>query len=104
MYAKWSKITLKKVQKLKLSNTKKKKMVVKYAKVSGTQGYEIVYATNSKFKKGKKIVQTGKRKVTIGKLKKNKVYYVRVRAFKKDSTGKNVYGKYSSTKKIKIKK
>ena len=104
VYAKWSKITLKKVQKLKLSNTKKKKMVVKYAKVSGTQGYEIVYATNSKFKKGKKIVQTGKRKVTIGKLKKNKVYYVRVRAFKKDSTGKNVYGKYSSTKKIKIKK
>ena len=73
VYAKWSKITLKKVQKLKLSNTKKKKMVVKYAKVSGTQGYEIVYATNSKFKKGKKIVQTGKRKVTIGKLKKNKV-------------------------------
>ena len=104
VYAKWSKITLKKVQKLKLSNTKKKKMVVKYARVSGTQGYEIVYATNSKFKKGKKIVQTGKRKVTIGKLKKNKVYYVRVRAFKKDSTGKNVYGKYSSTKKIKIKK
>ena len=104
VYAKWAKITLKKTQKLKLSNTKKKKMVVKYAKVSGTQGYEIVYATNSKFKKGKKIVQTGKRKVTIGKLKKNKVYYVRVRAFKKDSTGKNVYGKYSSTKKIKIKK
>ena len=38
------------------------------------------------------------------KLKKGKTYYVRVRAYKKDSTGRKVYGKYSTVKKIKITK
>lgn len=35
---------------------------------------------------------------------KNKTYYVKVRAYKKDSKGKKIYGSYSTVKKIKIKK
>ena len=62
------------------------------------------YATNSKFTKGKKVVNTTKRTKTIKKLKKVKTYYVRVRAYKKDSTGRKVYGKYSKVKKVKITK
>ena len=38
------------------------------------------------------------------KLKKGKTYYVRVRAYKKDSTGRKVYGKYSKVMKVKITK
>ena len=41
---------------------------------------------------------------TISKLKKKKTYYVRVRAYRKDSLGKYIYGSYSSVKKLKIKK
>ena len=37
-------------------------------------------------------------------LKKGKIYYVRIRAYKMDSTGKKVYGKYSSMKKVKVSK
>ena len=41
---------------------------------------------------------------TITKLKKGKTYYVKVRAYTKDSKGKKVYGKYSNVKKVKIQK
>lgn len=104
VYAKWDKVSVKKAQTPKLSNVKGKKLIVKYAKTTGVKGYEITYATNSKFTKGKKVITTTKTSKTFTKLKKGKTYYVRVRAYKVDSTGKKVYGKYSSVKKIKIKK
>lgn len=104
IYAKWSKVKVKKTTGLKVMNTKGKNLVVRYFKVSGAKGYQITYATNSKFTKGKKVVNTTKRTKTIQKLKKGKTYYVRVRAYKKDSTGRKVYGKYSTVKKIKITK
>ena len=42
--------------------------------------------------------------ITIGSLKKGTTYYVRARAYKIDSQGKRVYGAWSGTKKIKVKK
>ena len=41
-------------------------------------------------------------KVSLKKLKKKK-YYIRIRAFKKENN-KNIYGKWSKVKKIKVKK
>ena len=54
-------------------------------------------------KKGavKKVTVTGTSK-TLSKLSKGKTYYVKVRAYKKDSTGVKVYGSFSSAKKVKI--
>lgn len=56
-------------------------------------------------KKGavKKVTVTGTSK-TLSKLSKGKNYYVKVRAYKKDSTGAKVYGSFSSAKKVKISK
>lgn len=56
-------------------------------------------------KKGavKKVTVTGTSK-TLSKLSKGKNYYVKVRAYKKDSTGAKVYGSFSSVKKVKISK
>jgi len=56
-------------------------------------------------KKGavKKVTVTGTSK-TLSKLSKGKTYYVKVRAYKKDSTGAKVYGSFSSVKKVKISK
>lgn len=104
VYAKWSKVKVKRTTGLKVANTNGKNLVVKYSKVSGAKGYQITYATNSKFTKSKKVVNTTKRTKTIKKLKKGKTYYVRVRAYKKDSTGRKVYGKYSKVMKVKITK
>ncbi len=103
LYAKWSKITVKKAKLQSVKNTKKKTMQVKIKKVSKADGYEIVYSTNKKFKKSKKTT-TAKTKAVVKKLKNGKTYYVKVRAFKKDSANKKVYGKYSNVKQVKIKK
>lgn len=41
--------------------------------------------------------------VTLRKLKKKKTYFIRIRAYK-IADGKKVYGKWSSVKKVKVKK
>lgn len=90
----------------KLSNVKGKKAQVTYKKVSGAKGYEIQYSTSKSFKSGVKVKKAGAKttKVTITKLKKNKKYYVRVRAYKYDEDGNKVYGAWSNAKNVKIKK
>ena len=83
-------------------NTKDRKLIASWKKASNADGYQIQYAPNKKFKKAKR--KTVKSTfVTIKKLKKKKTYFVRVRAYKL-ADGKKVYGKWSSVKKVKIKK
>lgn len=54
--------------------------------------------------KSAKTVTSSKKTKTISKLSKGKKYYVRVKAYKKDSTGKKVAGKWSKVKKVKVSK
>lgn len=70
-------------------------------KTSATNGYEIQYSTSKKFKSAKKKL-TKKAKITIKNLKK-KTYYIRIRSFKYDGN-KKIYSKWSTVKKIRIKK
>ena len=91
-----------KVKLTSAKNGKGKKLTVKWKKVTGAKGYQLQYALNKKFKK-KKSIQTKKTKYTIKKLKKKKTYYIRVRAYKMNGK-KKVYGKWSTVKKVKIKK
>ena len=83
-------------------NKKGRKLVVRWNAVKDAKGYQLQYALNKKFKK-KKSIQTKKTKYTIKKLKKKKTYYIRVRAYKMNGK-KKVYGKWSTVKKVKIKK
>ena len=96
-----------KVNKANLSSVKAKsgkKAAVKYKAVSKAAGYEVVYSTNKKMKKNCISLKTKSKSVTLSGLTKGKTYYVKVRAYKTDSTGQAVYGKYSAVKKVKIKK
>ena len=52
---------------------------------------------------GAKKKVTKKLSKTLTRLKSKKKYYVKVRAFKKNSTGNRVYGKWSAVKTVKIK-
>ncbi len=92
-----AKVTLKSVK-----NKKGKKVIVKWKKVNGADGYQIQYARKKTFK-GKKSVTASKTSYTIKKLKKKKTYYVRVRAYKKNGQKKE-YGKWSAVKKVRVKK
>ena len=104
LYAKWTKVNVAKVSITSARNSKSKQILLKYKKISGIKGYEISYSTDKKFKKAVTRKNTTKTSYTISKLKKGKTYYVRIRAYKVDSTGKKVYGKYTSVKKVKVSK
>ena len=104
LYAKWSKVTVKKASVKTLKNSAKKKVKVTIKKVSGAKGYRIQYSTSKKFKKGTKTKTTTKTSYTLSGLKKGKTYYVRVCAYKLDSKNGKIYGKYGTAKKILIKK
>lgn len=104
LYAKWQKIKVAKVNLTSVKNNKAGQVQVKYKKVSGVKGYEISYSKEAKFKKQVIKKATKQTSYTVKKLKKKKTYYVRIRAYSVDSTGKKVYGKYSVVKKVKIAK
>lgn len=82
----------------------KKSFKISWKKTANASGYEIVYATDKKFKKNKKVCTVNKGKTTsatIKKLKSGKTYYVKIRAYQKVN-GKKVYSGYTKTVKIKI--
>lgn len=82
----------------------KKSFKLSWKKVSNASGYEITYATDSKFKKNKKICKVNKGKTTsatIKKLKAGKTYYVKIRAYQ-NVNGKKVYSGYTKTIKVKV--
>ena len=94
--------TPKKVKGVKVSNLKGKKVVVSWSKQQGMSGYQIQYAKNKKFTKGKKKLSASRTSAfrIITKFKE-KTYYFRVRTYK-NSGRRKVYGKWSKTVKVKI--
>lgn len=89
------------VKKVKAPGKKKIKITVKKSSEQ-VSGYEVILSTKKNFKNAKKIT-TKKNVVTVKKLKAGKKYFVKVRAFKKVGN-KNIYGKYSTVKKVIVKK
>ena len=92
--------------KVKLKSVKasgKKKLIVRWKWVSGQDGFQVQYALNRGFSKGKKNVNVSKdlSEKIIKKLKSKKTYFVRIRAYK-TVFGKKVYGKWSNVKKCKV--
>lgn len=98
--SKTSKVILKRVK-----NVKGKKVKLSWNKLKGISKYEIQYATNKKFTKSlkKTTARSTASSKTIKKLKKKKVYYFRVRAYKVVGETK-IYYKWSKVKRVKIKK
>lgn len=89
------------IKSLKNTTVKSVKLVIK--KTSAADGYQIVYASNKKFTKNKKIIKAKKTEIKIKKLKKGKTYYFKVRSFK-SVNDKTYYGKFGSVKRVKINK
>lgn len=85
-----------------VKNMKSGKVLVKWKKLDKATGYEVQYALNKSLKKAKK-KRVKSTSITLKKLKKKKTYFIRVRAYE-NVNGKNVYGKWSSVKRVRIKK
>lgn len=88
-----------------VKNTSKKKMTVKWSKVTGADGYELQYSIKSNFKSKvvKKTISASKTSAAYSKLTKGKTYYVRMRSYV-NVDGVKKYSSWSSKKSVKIKK
>lgn len=95
-------ITVPMIKTCKITHKGKGKVKVIWKKVTGAAGYQVQYSLNKRMRAAKQ-KKCKAASLTIKKLKKKKTYYVRVRAYKYVN-GKKVYGKWSSIKKVKIKK
>lgn len=102
LYAHWKKVNLKAG---KIKSIKKKtatSISVLLEQQSDAEGYEVMYSEDKSFSCAQKwAIQSTSQK--ISGLSKGKTYYVKARAYKTDSTGKKVYGKYGSIKQVKLK-
>ena len=88
--------------------SKKNAFNVKWKKASYATGYQIKYSLKKNMKSSKTVIikSNSTTSRTIKKLKRKKVYYVKVRSYKKvkvDGHNKTFYGKWSAKKKIKTK-
>ena len=90
------------IQKLK---AKSKAFFVDWAQKGSATGYEIQYATNSKFTSAKKVTITNNKtdKATVSKLSGKKKYYVRVGSYT-TVKGTKYYGAWSASKSVTTKK
>ena len=92
-------------QEIQKLTAKSKAFFIDWAQKGSATGYEIQYATNSKFTGAKKVTITNNKtdKTTVSKLSANKKYYVRVRSYTTVG-GTKYYGAWSATKTVTTKK
>ena len=101
--AHWEKVSVGRCRRPSAVNVKTRKAVITVRPVSYVKGYEFSWSTRRDMKKAK-VKRTHSTKLTISRLTKNKTYYIRVRAYRNDSTGKRIYGKWSDIRTLRIKK
>lgn len=91
------------VKGLRIVNQKPLKLIITWLPETTVKGYEVQYAMDKKFTRSlkKKTVKTTY--CTVKKVKRSKIYFVRVRAYKLQGT-KKIYSKWTKVKKIKVKK
>ena len=92
-------------QEIQKLTAKSKAFFVDWAQKGSATGYEIQYATNSKFTSAKKVTITNNKtdKTTVSKLSGKKKYYVRVRSYT-SVKGTKYYGAWSASKSVTTKK
>ena len=92
-------------QEIQKLTAKSKAFFVDWAQKGSASGYEIQYATNSKFTSAKKVTITNNKtdKTTVSKLSGKKKYYVRVRSYT-TVKGTKYYGAWSASKSVTTKK
>ncbi|WP_417717561.1 cellulase family glycosylhydrolase, partial [Ruminococcus sp.] len=92
-------------QEIQKLTAKSKAFFIDWAQKGSATGYEIQYATNSKFTGAKKVTITNSKtdKTTVSKLSGNKKYYVRVRSYTTVG-GTKYYGAWSAVKNVTTKK
>lgn len=90
---------------LTVKSSRKKEAAVSWKKVRGATGYQIYRSTSSKgtYKRIKTTMGNSAIKYTDKTVSSRRTYYYKVRAFSVNSSGKRIYGNFTSVKRVKIK-
>lgn len=100
VFAKWGKVKVDDMENVKVTSSNNK-IKVTYSKNEKADGYQIYYSRSKHFTDAKKdLLEKGS--YVSSKLVKGRTYYVKMRAYRLDSAGKRVYGKFSTPIKVKI--
>ena len=86
-------------------NVAGQKIALAWKRSAGAGGYQIQYSTAKNFKNAKSVTvkSAATVKENLTKLAKGKIYYIRIRAFKKDAGG-NLFSTWTSFKAVKVTK
>lgn len=104
LYAVWKKVVTGQTKSVAVKSSGAGKVKVSWKSVSSAENYQIVYSASKSFQKAKTVTVGKKTSATLSGLRAGTTYYVKVRAYKKDSQKNKVYGSYSTIKKVTIQK
>lgn len=106
LYAHWEKVSVKK-GKIMQGKFLKRNYDIVYERLTNVDGYQIQYSTSKSFtgSQTKSVFVKGNRKnhYVFHDLSAGRNYYFRIRAYRQDSTGARIYGKWSTVKTVKVK-
>lgn len=90
---------------LTVKSSRTKEAAVSWKKVKGATGYQIYRSTSSKgtYKRIKTTMGNSAIKYTDKTVSSRRTYYYKVRAFSVNSSGKRIYGNFTSVKRVKVK-
>ena len=90
---------------LTVKSSRKKEAEVSWKKVKGATGYQIYRSTSSKgtYKRIKTTMGNSAIKYTDKTVSSRRTYYYKVRTFSVNSSGKRIYGNFTSVKRVKVK-
>ncbi len=98
-----SAVTVPKKVSNKSAKSKKSRRITYSFKKTNATGYQYQWSTHKNFKSNFLTKTTKSTSVTIKTAQSRRRYYVRVRAYKTESGGKKIYGKWSNVKSVKVK-
>ena len=102
LYARWHKIKVGTPSIYTIKSLSGRRVSLSYGGAAEAKTYQIIYSRDKKFRNGNRVIMSRARKITLTNLIKGKTYYVKVRAYGIDSREKRVYGKYSTTRAVRI--
>lgn len=107
LYAQWEKVSVKKGTILQAKSEQKGSCSISYAKITKADGYQLQYSTSKSFTgsqtKSDFTKSNQKNQYVFRNLSAGRNYYFRIRAYRQDSTGARIYGKWSTVQKVKVK-
>ena len=107
LYAHWEKIKVDRFEICKAEYRNDGGIYLTYKEIKSADGFQVQWDTNRKFNTKNVTNEYIKKRLSkqyiIKDVRRREVYYIKVRAYRIDSAGNRIYGKWSAVKQVKLK-